>query len=111
MIFNIDTSTPEGREEYKKEWNALCEMAPELISKDMMVYPHEQAKYLPDEPHFRRVWQHYREHMFRLRYSYLVDEGQISQEDADNFSRFIDFANIPSFNVFLLAKLGQLEHL
>jgi hypothetical protein len=78
MIYNIDTSTPEGREEFKKEWYALCEMAPELLSKEDLVYPHEQPKYLPDEPHFRRVWQHYREHIFRYRYSYLVEEGQIS---------------------------------
>ena len=56
----------------------MAEMAPELISKDMLVYPHEQAKYIPDEPHYRRVWQHYREHIFRLRYAYLVDQGEIS---------------------------------
>ena len=56
----------------------MAEMCPELLSKDDLVFPHEQSKYIPDEPHFRRVWQHYREHMFRLRYAYLVDQKQIS---------------------------------
>jgi hypothetical protein len=72
LIFNIDTTTAEGREEFKKEWDAAAEMVPELISKEDLVYPHEMPKYISDEPHFRRVWQHYREHIFKLRYAYLV---------------------------------------
>jgi hypothetical protein len=30
----MDTTTPEGREQFKKEWDTACEMVPELISKD-----------------------------------------------------------------------------
>lgn len=41
LIFGIDTTTPEGREAFKKEWDAICEMAPELLSKEDIVYPHE----------------------------------------------------------------------
>lgn len=72
FVFGIDTTTPEGREQFKKEWETACQLVPELISKEDMVYPHEQQRYLSEEPHFRRVWQHYREHMFKLRFAYLV---------------------------------------
>lgn len=41
LIFGIDTTTPEGREEFKKEWDTACEIVPELISKEDIVYPHE----------------------------------------------------------------------
>jgi len=37
----IDTTTPEGREQFKKEWETMAKLAPELISKEDMVYPHE----------------------------------------------------------------------
>jgi len=42
----------------------MASMVPELLNKDEIVYPHEQQRYLSDEPHFRRVWQYYREHIF-----------------------------------------------
>jgi len=48
-------------------------MVPELVSKEDMIYPHEMAKSVSEEPHFRRVWQHYREHIFKLRFAYLVE--------------------------------------
>ena len=107
----MDTTTPEGRDEFRKEWEAACQMVPELISKEDMVYPHEWPKYIPEEPHFRRVWQHYREHMFKLRFAYLVNEGKISESDANNFRKFIDYSSEPSFNLYIYAKLGQLSHL
>jgi len=53
-------------------------MVPELLSKSDMVYPHEVAKQITNEPHFRRVWQHYREHIFKQRLAYLVDDGVIT---------------------------------
>jgi len=40
-MFGIDTTTEEGREQFKKEWDALCEATPELLSKDDVVFPHE----------------------------------------------------------------------
>ena len=79
---------------------------PELLSKDDIVYPHEHQSYISDEPHFRRVWQHYREHTFKARFAHLVDQGDISQEDASNFKDFINMANVPSFNLYIYAKLG-----
>ncbi len=40
-IDGMDTTTPEGREAFRKEWLDACELVPELINKDDMVYPHE----------------------------------------------------------------------
>jgi hypothetical protein len=54
--WGIDTTTAEGREAFKAEWDALSEMAPELIKKEDMVFPHEIQRHLSTEPHFRRVW-------------------------------------------------------
>jgi hypothetical protein len=56
LIFGIDTTTEEGRTEFKKEWDVMCQMVPELMSKNDLVYPHEIPKQISDEPHFRRVW-------------------------------------------------------
>lgn len=53
-----------------------------------------------------RVWQHYREHMLRLRFSYLVLENEISKEDADNFREFINLKSIPTVNMYIYSKLG-----
>lgn len=111
MIFGMDTTTEEGREAFKQEWENMCQMVPEMISKEDMIYPHEHQRYLSTEPHFRRIWQHYREHMFSLRFSYLVQEGQISQEDADAFRQFVDLSHAPTFNMYIYGRLGQLPHL
>jgi hypothetical protein len=105
FVFGIDTTTPEGREQFKKEWETACQLVPELISKEDMVYPHEHQNYITNEPHFRRVWQHYREHMFKLRFAYLVEEGKISESDAATFRNYVDFAGGASFNTWLLANL------
>lgn len=56
LDYGIDTTTPEGREAFKAEWDALSELAPELIKKEDCVFPHETQASLPDEPHFLRVW-------------------------------------------------------
>jgi hypothetical protein len=108
FVFGIDTTTPEGREQFKKEWETVCQLVPELISKEDMVYPHEHQGFLSDEPHFRRVWQHYREHIFRLRFAYLVEEGVISQADAAAFREYVDFQGGASFTTYLYTSLGLL---
>jgi len=33
------------------------------------------------EPHFLRVWNHYRQFQFKTRLEYLVENGDIDQED------------------------------
>lgn len=101
--WGIDTTTPEGREQFKREWDALSEMAPELIKKDDIIFPHEQEPHLSTEPHFRRVWQHYREHTFRLKFAQIVEDGAVSASDAEAFQKFIGGVNMPTFNIYVLA--------
>lgn len=66
---------------------------------------------LNTEPHFRRIWQHYREHVFKVRFAQFVDEGVISKQDADHFRRFTSFSSTPTLTMYLYGKLGQLPHL
>ena len=108
-MFGIDTTTPEGREQFKKEWETACQLVPELISKEDMVYPHEAQPLLSEEPHFRRVWQHYREHLFKLRFAYLVQEGKISESDAASFRNYVDFNGGASFTTYLYSQLGLIQ--
>ena len=56
IMFGLDTRTPEGQEAFKAEYEALCELAPEIVKKEDMIFPHEMPARLPDEPHFQRVW-------------------------------------------------------
>jgi hypothetical protein len=111
LIFGIDTTTEEGRKEFKKEWDLMCQMVPELLNKNDLIYPHEIPKNISEEPHFRRVWQHYREHVFKQKFSFLVDSGEISAADAKGFTEFVDLANEPTFNLIIYTKLGKLKHL
>ena len=104
-------SFTQGRAAYKAEWDALAELAPEIIKKEDIVFPHEQSPRITNEPHFRRVWQHYREHTFKLRYAMLVDSNSVSKADADAFSKFVGLNGTPAFTLFISAKLGKLEHL
>lgn len=108
---NYDTTTPEGREAFKAEWDAMCDMCPELMRKEDCVFPHELAPRLPNEPHFLRVWQHYREHTFKNTIAELVDEKHISAEDQAAFARFCGGQDAPAFHLIIMAKQGQLEHM
>lgn len=49
--------------------------------------------------------------MFKLRVAFLVQEGEISQEDADAFRKFTSLNSQPTFSIYLYGKLGQLPHL
>lgn len=109
--FGIDTTTPEGREAFKAEWDALAELAPELVKKEDCVFPHEQQPHLSTEPHFRRVWQHYRNHNFNLAFANAVENQEVSQEDSDACKRFIGMQNAPCLNIWIMAKTGKLDHL
>jgi hypothetical protein len=111
IVFGMDTRTPEGQAAFRREYETLCELAPEIIKKEDMVFPHEMTPRLSLEPHFQRVWQHYREHAFKLRFNEHVANGAISQEDATKFTNFVGMANHPTFSLFILAKSGKLAHL
>lgn len=56
VIFGMDTSTEEGRAAYKAEYDTLAELAPEIIKKEDIIFPHEQAPKVSNEPHFQRCW-------------------------------------------------------
>jgi hypothetical protein len=51
-MFGMDTTTEEGREAFKAEYDSLAAMTPELISHEAMLYPHEMPKQVPEEAHF-----------------------------------------------------------
>lgn len=60
IAFGIDTTTEEGRARFKAEFEAFAEIAPEILKKDNMVFPHEMPSEVPQEPHYQRVWSLYR---------------------------------------------------
>ncbi len=109
--FGIDTSTPEGREEFKKEYERWCQMCPEIFKKEALVFPHELRTLVSSEPYFRRMWQYYREHTFKVLFNKLHHDGQISDTDAENFRRFVGLQSVPTFNIYIYSKLGKLDHL
>jgi hypothetical protein len=47
LIFGIDTSTEEGRAKFKAEFDAFAEIAPEIIKKEDLIYPHEMPSEVP----------------------------------------------------------------
>ena len=74
-----------------------------------MVYPHEQRS-ISDEPYFRRIWQHYRDHTFKVRFAYLVQEGLISEQDAAAFSNLLDFqGGSASINHYIYQTIGKVD--
>ena len=44
--------------------------------------------------------------MFKLRFAYLVQEGKISESDADAFSQYVDLQGGASFNTYIYTNLG-----
>jgi len=111
IAFGIDTTTPEGQEEFRKEYEALCEMAPELIKKEDMIFPHQMPARVSEEPHFRRVWQHYREWTFKAALMEAVESEAISSADSEAFSKFVGLTGTPTFSLFVLISQGSLSHL
>lgn len=104
----MDTNTQEGRDAFKAEYETLAELAPEIIKKEDMVFPHEMAPKISNEPHFMRVWQHYREHTFKCRLACAVDAGDVSVEDATAASNWLGGQGAPSWTVYCLARTGKL---
>jgi len=50
-------------------------------------------------------------HTLKLRYIDLIEEGKITKEEGDSFFKFVDMQGVPSMNLFIYGKLGQLKHL
>lgn len=109
-MFGIDTTTEEGRRQFKEEFDALAEMAPDLVKKEMFVFPHELPAAMPDEPHYRRVVQHYREYVFRSLVDFACKAGKFSEAERAAFDRFVALSNTPALNLFILAHTEKLKH-
>ena len=108
FMFGVDTTTAEGREVFKREWDTMATLVPELLSKEDLVFPHEIQK-ISTEPYYRRMWQHYREHTFKLRLALLVDQNHITRDEAEAVRRFLSLkGGAPSLTTYLYARLGRL---
>lgn len=107
LIFGMDTTTEEGRAAFRAEFEALAELAPEVVKKEDMVYPHEMAPQISNEPHFQRVFNHYRVHAFRNAVQKAIDNGAVSSEDAAAAQSYLGAT--PSFNVYSLTAGGKLS--
>jgi len=46
-----------------------------------------------------------------MRFAECVEEGRISEDDANKFTSFVGMTNHPSFGIFILAKGGKLAHM
>lgn len=46
-----------------------------------------------------------------MAFAHKVDAGEISQEDADTFSRWVGMTGQPAFNIYILARTGKLDHI
>ena len=57
------------------------------------------------------MWGHYRMNQLKSQVDELVSQGQVSQEDADNFYKFISAKNQPSFNKYVYTRAGKMKHL
>ena len=106
VVFGIDTSTEEGRALFKKEYEALHEMAPELIKMEDFQYPHEMGKWISKEPHFQRIWQYYRDHSLKAKISNAVETGKITAEDMATAVKFLGGNKNLSVTQFGMAKNG-----
>lgn len=109
LTFGIDTTTEEGRIAYKKEYDALCEMVPEMIKQEDFQYPHEMSRFVSQEPHFQRLWKYYRgEHLTNL-IDDAVSKGQVTDSDAAETKKFLGTRHHMSVNAYVMQK-GGLRH-
>lgn len=104
IVFGKDTRTPEGRAEFDQAFEEICAVAPELLTPEMKLYPHELPAKVSNEPHFRRMWQIYRESTLRSAFKALVETGKISAEEHDAAAKFCNLAGMPSLGVYILGK-------
>ena len=104
IMFGMDTTTPEGRAAFKKEWDAISELTPEIIKKDQIRYPHEIAKPVSNEAHFQRIWGYYRDHTLRNAISNSVSTGAVTQAEADSAVKFLGGRHTLSVFNYCLAK-------
>ena len=109
--YSVLTPLQLKEEKHSRKSGKLWLTSPELIKKEDIVYPHEEQT-ISTEPYFRRIWQHYREHTFRLRITQLVEENVVSVEDAEATRRFLSLrTGSPALTTYLYAQLGRLPNI
>jgi len=106
VVFGMDTSTEEGRALFRKEYEALHEMAPELIKMEDFQYPHEMGKWINQEPYFQRLWQYYRDHTLKAKIANAVETGKITAEDSATAVKFLGGKKNLTVAQFVMAKNG-----
>lgn len=107
-VFGFDTTTPEGRKALAEEVANWKQMTPEIfegieINEELDLKPMQSQ-----EPHYQRVWNHYRQFQFRTRVAYLIENGDLDQEDVTRAQQFFDSNGLPSATLFAAAKRGLL---
>jgi hypothetical protein len=107
LMFGIDTTTPEGREAFKKEWEMMHQIAPEIVKKECFVFPHERRDPVPTEAHFQRLWRYYREHALREALDKAVDGGHLSYEDREATLKFMGGRKHLHTHNFVMGKTGH----
>lgn len=105
----IDTTTPEGRAQYKADYDQMCALTPELIKAEHMMFPHEMPAKVSQEPHFQRVWAQYRAHALQGKINAAVDAGSVSQADADAAVAFLNAGPRKTMEIssYVQGKLGR----
>jgi hypothetical protein len=46
-----------------------------------------------------------------MRLALAIENGDVTQDDANTMSRFVGLSGTPSFNIYILARTGKLDHL
>jgi len=104
--FGLDTTTPEGRAAWTREYEALSELAPEIVKKENFIYPHQLPKYVSQEPHFQRVWTTYRQQTLRNAIENGVSAGSVAAGDAAAAIKFLGAKNQLSVSQYVQGLAG-----
>jgi len=107
-VFGFETETEEGRKHLSDTIRKWKTMMPEVFDDIDPDAELEVTPFLSQEPHFQRVWNHYRAFQFNARVNYLIEQGDIDREDVDRARPFFDAQGLPSANMWSLAQRGLL---
>jgi len=111
--FGLDTTTEDGRLAYEEQFMAMTRMTPELLKPEEILYPHEMGVEIPNEPHFKRVWQSYRDFTLLDSFNNAVKADKITAEEADAALNFIGLGKRMNMSMtnFILANRGLRQDL
>jgi hypothetical protein len=107
-LFGFETRTPEGRERLANEIRRWKQITPEIFEKYDPDAAYEVQPFLSEEPHFRRVWNHYRQFQFNARVEFLINQGDLDSEDLAKARPYFDANGLPSPSLLNMAQKGLL---